>query len=423
MLSHDDNETLVRVGPGTKMGKVMRRYWHPIATSAQLPRPDCDPLRARLLGENFVVFRDSSGKVGVLNELCCHRGASLAIGRVEEGGIRCIYHGWKFAADGTLLDTPNFADPRFKTRVKQPAYAVREQSGLIWAYIGPKEQEPPFRRWAYDEVPDDQRVVLRVNVKANYLQLWEGGADSSHVGILHANLVRPGWMEARNKVDFSDVPTFADQAPEFEIEDTAFGFHYAAFRQAAEDPTKAYVRVQPLIMPTMRMIAGPTFTFTVWETPTDDVSTSTYLVMHSLVGKPLDKAMILKLLGLDDGRYWSEKDCEFRATWDDRFGQDRANMGRSWSGFSGIETEDVAVSLSYGPIFDRSTEHLVPADQAVVRLRQRLLHCVRLNEAGKPPLGLFIEDMTKVGCPSSNMNRGESWRSLVPGHAIHEAAE
>ena len=110
MLTREENETLCRVGPGTKMGRVMRRYWHPIAVSEQLSGPDSDPLRVTLLGERFVAFRDSSGRVGVLSELCMHRGASLALARVEDNGIRCLYHGWKFGVDGTIQETPNHPD-------------------------------------------------------------------------------------------------------------------------------------------------------------------------------------------------------------------------------------------------------------------------------------------------------------------------
>src|SRR6185437_13918617 len=126
MLSQENNELLTRVGKGTPMGEMMRRYWHPIAMSAELPTPDCDPLRQKLLGETFVVWRDTEGKVGVMDELCMHRGASMALGRVEDGGIRCLYHGWKFSVDGTLLDTPNTADPRIRQRLKANAYPVRE---------------------------------------------------------------------------------------------------------------------------------------------------------------------------------------------------------------------------------------------------------------------------------------------------------
>jgi len=114
MLTKENNELICRVGAGAPMGTAFRRFWLPALLSDELPAPDCDPRRVRLLGEDFVAFRDSDGKVGLLDEYCCHRNASLALGRVENGGIRCIYHGWKFAADGTVLETPNVADPAFK---------------------------------------------------------------------------------------------------------------------------------------------------------------------------------------------------------------------------------------------------------------------------------------------------------------------
>src|ERR1700691_2309415 len=144
MLSREANERLCRVGPRTPMGNMLRRFWTPICTSAQLPRRDCDPLVARLMGQTFVVFRDTLGRVGVLDELCMHRGASLALGRVEDCGIRCIYHGWKFSVDGTVLDIMNSPDERLKQRLKATAYAVREAGGIVWTYIGPREAEPPF---------------------------------------------------------------------------------------------------------------------------------------------------------------------------------------------------------------------------------------------------------------------------------------
>src|SRR5262245_50366214 len=184
MLSREDNDRLCRIGPGTSMGDVFRRYWLPVCVSTQIAKPDSDPLRVSLLGEHLVVFRDSAGKVGVLDELCPHRGASLALGRVEECGIRCLYHGWKFAVDGTIIDTPNNRDESFKKRVKAIAYPVREEGGLVWTYLGPAAKIPVFTRYAFMDAADENRTILRVNVKANYLQLLEGGFDSSHVGIL-----------------------------------------------------------------------------------------------------------------------------------------------------------------------------------------------------------------------------------------------
>ena len=204
MLSAAENELLTRVGRGTPMGGMMRRYWLPVCTSAQLPRPDGPPLRLPLLGESYVAFRDTSGKVGLLEEFCMHRRASLWLGRVEDNGIRCLYHGWKFGADGTVQETPNHCDDRLKARWA-PAFPTREAGGLVWAYVGPKENQPPFQRYEFFEGPEENRCVFRINTPANYLQLYEGGTDSSHVGILHCNLANPEW---KNKASF--VPEAAD---------------------------------------------------------------------------------------------------------------------------------------------------------------------------------------------------------------------
>ena len=152
MLNRQDNELICRVGPGTAMGHMMRRYWHPVCTSAQLPHPNAPPLRVRLLSEDYVAFRDTQGRVGVMEELCMHRGASLALGRVEEGGLRCLYHGWKFDVTGAVLETPNHADPKYRARMKAPAFPVREEGGLVWAYVGPKELQPEFSRYAFMDV-------------------------------------------------------------------------------------------------------------------------------------------------------------------------------------------------------------------------------------------------------------------------------
>jgi phthalate 4,5-dioxygenase len=417
MLSKEQNEMLTRVGKGTPMGTMMRRYWHPIAASTELPHPDCDPIRTKLLGETFVVFRDTDGKVGVLDELCLHRGASMAIGRVEEGGIRCIYHGWKFAVDGTLLDTPNHADPKVKERLKAKAYPVKEQSGLIWTYIGPKEKQPPFRHFAYDKVPDANRITLKLVVKANYLQMWEGGTDSSHVGILHSNVTRPGWLaEAGGEApEINDMVSSAwdDMSPKLEIENTGFGFHYVGIRRTNESTRN--VRLVPLFMPNGRIIQFPDFYTTVFDTPLDDTTTASYLVDASDT-RALDLVERRKRSGLEEERYY--KNNEFVATWDNYFDQDRNAMRakKSWSGFHGITQEDAVISTSMGPIYDRSTEHLVAADAAIVRLRQRLLESVQLSEAGKDPLGVEYEDLTNMIGFDRDIGESESWKPYAAHH-------
>ena len=144
MLSREDNDLVTRVGAGAPAGEMFRRYWLPVCDADEIGANDSAPLRVRLLGEDLIAFRDTNGKVGVLEEMCMHRGASLALGRVEDCGVRCLYHGWKFGVDGALQETPNHSDPRYKAMMRQPAYPAREAGGVVWAYLGPKEKEPPF---------------------------------------------------------------------------------------------------------------------------------------------------------------------------------------------------------------------------------------------------------------------------------------
>lgn len=427
-MTAKENETLTRVGPGTPMGRVMRRYWHPICTSEQLPNPDCDPVRTKLLGESFVVFRDTEGKVGVLDEFCMHRRISLALGRVEAGGIRCLYHGWKFAADGTILETPNHCDDRFRNRLKAPAYPVREEGGLIWTYIGERDKQPAFQRFAFMDGPAENRVVLRINTKANYLQLYEGGCDSSHVGILHSNRANPSWMHntfTRGDEDYNPgALAVPDNAPVLEIEDTEYGYHYVAKRKgpvSANGGETYSIRVTPIIMPTIRIIPSPAFQFFVLEVPQDDHVTSTYLLCHG--PKPINRADILRIMGLDNDRFWNSKTCDFTADWSDYLGQDRSQMKENWTGYSGIEQEDAILAVSMGPIVDRTKEHLVPADSAVVRLRKRLLDCVELVERGAEPLGVGITDFSYVKSLADTVIAPDAdWRDHVQSNRNRSVA-
>jgi nitrite reductase/ring-hydroxylating ferredoxin subunit len=417
MLSHEQNELLTRVGRGTPMGTTMRRYWHPIALSAELPERDGDPIVRKLLGDTFVLFRDTAGRVGVMDEGCLHRGASMALGRVEEGGIRCIYHGWKFDVEGTLLETPNIPDERIKERLRGNAYPVREQSGLIWTYIGPKDKQPPFRRFAYDEVPDTHHTVVRVNIPSNYLQNWEGGTDSSHVSILHSNVTRPGWLAQTDSKtalpqDFVSA-AWDDMAPKLEIEDTTFGFHYAGIRRTGREGA-VNVRVVPLFLPYGRMIPLPGFESTILEVPLDDFNTSTYLVDLS-VRDPISVEARLRRSGFGPHNY---RDYNFIVDKDQHYGQDRQAMRekRSWTGLEGLTQEDATVTVSQGAIYDRTTEHLVSSDAAVVRLRRRLLQAVEVCMAGGDPPGALAEDMTGVRCVDQDLDVGQPWRALAPGH-------
>jgi phthalate 4,5-dioxygenase oxygenase subunit len=425
MLSAEDNERLVRVGPGTAMGNMMRRYWMPVCTSAQLPVPDGRPLRTRLLGQDFVAFRDTEGRVGLLDELCMHRRVSLALGRVENNGIRCLYHGWKYGVDGTIQETPNYASRDYRARFKAPAYPVREAGGLVWAYIGPTEKEPPFPHYRFMDGPPTNRVVLRCDTRVNYLQLYEGGVDSSHVGVLHADHVQINETDKLSEEEDFDLGVMAvdDHAPDLDVVDADYGYYYAAKRAGpptAEGEETNSIRVTAVIFPTGRIIPAPgSFHYYLLEVPQDDENTATYIICHGL--EKADHDAVVEILGLHDARFWNEKDCVFRASWADYMGQDRARMdaGESFAGFSGIEQEDMVLALSMGPIVDRSQEHLVPADRAVVHLRRRLLDSVRRVEEGGDPIGLSVSDYSKVApLIDTTVPRSARWQDLLPDNAV-----
>src|SRR4051812_5503817 len=186
MLTKELNQRMCRVGPEQPMGLAMRRYWLPLMLAAELKVGD-DPKGVELLGEQFVAWRDDAGRPGLYDEACLHRGTSMRLARAEGDGLRCIYHGWKFAVDGKVLETPNVADPRFKDRIRGRTHPVREAGGLLWAYLGPREKEPAFPHWPWMDLPEANRLVTLHMEECSFVQVIEGLVDSSHLGLLHMN--------------------------------------------------------------------------------------------------------------------------------------------------------------------------------------------------------------------------------------------
>jgi phenylpropionate dioxygenase-like ring-hydroxylating dioxygenase large terminal subunit len=418
-MRKDENEMLTRVGPETPMGLVFRRYWTPIALASQVDRPDSDPVRVRFCGENYVLFRDTEGRLGLLDELCPHRGASLALGRVEQCGIRCIYHGWKFDVEGKLLDSPNYPNPAYQAKFRARIFPVEERGGLIWGYFGPQKNVPPLPDFSFMDAPASHRNIERIDLNCNYLQLLEGGMDSSHVGILHSDQARPGWQTntiTRN-TDVLNPGALAvdDNAPVLSIETTDFGFHYAAIRKGANGAPN--VRIVPFVLPSARIIPAQARVATLFEVPLDDEHTSTYIIVHGAV--PYERKHHRSLSGIGDPNLYSERDFKWRGSWENRFGQDRAAMKERWGGFGGLEQEDAAVSLSMGPIFDRTREHLVPADAAVVHTRRVLLTMARDAAAGREPPRL--PSMARIaGIADTELAPGQKWQDLVPHHRARD---
>ncbi|HEX4617677.1 MAG TPA: Rieske 2Fe-2S domain-containing protein, partial [Stellaceae bacterium] len=233
MSKQKDSEDLVHVGPGTVMGEMMRQYWIPAAMSSELER-DGAPMRLLLLGERLIAFRDSSGRVGVMDHRCPHRCASLFLGRNEEDGIRCVYHGWKFDAAGNCIDMPNTPPHQdYKQKVKAKAYQVVERNGLVWVYMGERAEAPPLPGIEASLLPESDLQIVFAQRECNWLQALEGDIDTSHFGFLHSGSVDPADVPADNLIRW----TVANRAPEYHVADTDWGTMYAAYRPAKEGQT------------------------------------------------------------------------------------------------------------------------------------------------------------------------------------------
>ena len=244
MLSKQQNDFICKVGRGTPMGELMRQYWIPALLSSELPEPDGRPVRLRLLGEDLVAFRDTTGRVGIMAHNCPHRGASLFFGRNEEEGLRCVYHGWKFDVSGRCVDMPNeppeieFQGQGSSPRVSRPG-ARRRRLGL---HGHRAETPPPLPALEPNMVPEDS-VTRRSCATAIGCRALEGDIDTSHLGFLHLGAMKPEQM----KPGTFDYYTVNDRAPRYEVVDTDFGTMYGAYRPAEEDTN--YWRMAALPVP------------------------------------------------------------------------------------------------------------------------------------------------------------------------------
>jgi phenylpropionate dioxygenase-like ring-hydroxylating dioxygenase large terminal subunit len=383
MLSQAENEYLCRIGPGTPMGTLLRRFWMPALISTELPEPDGAPIRVRLLGEDLVAFRDSTGRVGVLANNCPHRGASLFFGRNEESGLRCVYHGWKFDVDGTCVDMPNEpAESDFKHKVTATAYATEEAGGVIWVYFGPGDRRPPLPRPEWTLVPPEQRVVSRYIQENNWVQGLEGGIDSSHVSFLHSTV-------ASHKGDFagSNTNLFAlDKAPEFRVVETDFGLMIGARRRVSD--TEDYWRVTPFSLPFYTVIpqipgSARYYAGHGWV-PIDDENLSmvTYSwhptqPMRDFGPTPGHPAHHVKKAG-DALRPLQSRVNDYLI---DR----QLQRTTSYTGIENGSIQDRAIQETMGPIYDRTQEHLGSADAAIIMMRRLLIKLSQQLEEGVEP--------------------------------------
>jgi phthalate 4,5-dioxygenase len=389
MLVKEQNDILTRTGPGTPMGQLFRSYWIPALLASELAEPDGPPVRIQLLSESLIAFRDSSGRLGLIEEFCAHRRVSLWFGRNEENGLRCPYHGWKFDVTGQCVEIPS--EPAGSThcsRIRLASYPLVERGGILWTHMGPAERRPPLPEWEFALVADAHRFVSKRWQECNWLQALEGGIDSSHVSFLHRGDLEtdPVFKGAKgNQYNMGDL------MPVFDIVESPGGLYIGARRNAENG--HYYWRITQWVMPGFTMIPprGQHPVHGHFFIPKDDENCWTWSFDYR-VSSPLEPELVedmRKGAGIHtvvDPRTFrplANKDNDYLI---DREAQRR---GRTYSGVAGFAIQDSSLQESMGPIIDRSRENLVATDRGIVMARRALLKAAKaLAEHGTEPPGV-----------------------------------
>src|SRR5215471_12484606 len=251
MLSHEDNELLCRVEGDAAMGKLMRAHWIPACMSEEVSTPDGAPVRVRLLGEDMVAFRDTAGRLGVLDEHCPHRRASLALGRNEECGLRCLYHGWKVDVAGNVVERPSEShEAVLAKKVVHKSYPFREAGGFVWVWMGPPEKMRDFEPPAWAPSPHVRTSIVKVHVRCNWAQVLEGAIDSAHSSSLHSTDMVSAEVDRAGARETEWLRPSTDRAPRLEVQRTDFGFRYVAIRKPIHNAdTHDYLRITLFVAP------------------------------------------------------------------------------------------------------------------------------------------------------------------------------
>jgi len=408
MLSAEDNDLICRVGPGTLMGNLMRQYWIPGVLSSELPAPDCTPVRTMLLGEKLIAFRDTGGRVGLIQDACPHRGASMFFGRNEEDGLRCVYHGWKFDVTGACIDMPSEpAESNFKNKVRTKAYKTFERNGAVWVYMGPLEVPPPL--------PDIEANIaagyhtLAMEHDHNWLQVLEGTIDTIHAGFLHSGAAR--WQDAPEG-SFQQA-MLRERSAKFEVLNIDAGVTYGAHRPAA--PGMEYWRVATFLFPFYGISpTGGSFQRGVPTTltaavPVDDDHT---MYIHFISTKALEKYDLYPNTTGWYGRFNAPANSSNDYLLDrDLSARSQLNSGGpNFSGIPSVRHQDRAITGSMGHIYDRTHEHLGQTDLGIIRTRRRLLEAAKALDAnGTVPPGVNDPESYRVRTGEIFLPEGANW--------------
>lgn len=416
MMTPEENELMCRVEGKAPMGQLMRRHWTPVCLVEEVSEPDGAPVKAQAFGEDLVVFRDTNGRVGVMDEYCPHRRVSLVFGRNEDCGLRCLYHGWKMDVQGNVLEMVSEpAASGMAQKVKHLAYPVKEWGGFVWAYMGPQGTQPEFEPPAWAPTADAKVTIAKAIIPCNWAQILEGAIDSAHSSSLHSSDMVPARVEGAEATDTSWLRPSTDKAPRMQVERGSYGFRYAAIRRPIKNAAaNDYVRSTVFVAPATALIP-PNNLYNVANinVPMDDTTTAFYFIAWGHPSQTPDTDTWRKFLGQQVGIDLDDKYRPLRNR-DNAFWQDRAAMkAGNFTGITGFPNQDIAMWVTMGPIADRSHDRLGASDLAVVEFRKQMLEAVRDFQAGKPAIGTAEARIPASICAfQSIVPKTADWRSF-----------
>jgi phenylpropionate dioxygenase-like ring-hydroxylating dioxygenase large terminal subunit len=421
MLTKDKNDLICETGPGTPMGNLFRCYWVPTLLAEELPEADCPPVRVKLMSEHMVAFRDSEGKLGLIDEFCAHRCVSLWFGRTEDNGLRCPYHGWKYDITGQCVDVPS-ESPEYAKNIKLKSYPLVEKGGILWTYMGDPKKQPPLPEYEFCTLPSGQRFVSKRIQESNWLQGLEGGIDSSHVSFLHSSNLNTDPLFKGTK---GNEYNLSDLKPVFEVEDYDGGLIIGARRNAEDD--QYYWRITPWLMPCFTMVP-PRGDYPVhghFWVPIDDENCWAW----SFDYKPNRDLTEKERWSMEQGKGIH---CEYtpdtfipKANMANDYLMDREAQknGSTYSGVEGIAIQDSSLQesmagidpktgerISWGGTCDRTKEMLAPTDRGIMLSRRKIFDAIEaLEKKGEIPQGVDPESQ-KVRSVSILLPREEAFK-------------
>ena len=431
MLTVEENELMSRVEGDAPMGQVIRRHWIPACLSEEIGVPDGAPIAVRLLGEDLVAWRNTEGRAAVIDRHCAHRGPSLVLARNEDNGLRCLYHGWKFDADGKVVDMPS--EPPGSTCARQgmkiAAYPTQEHAGVVWVYMGPYDTMPEFDPPAWAPTADVKASIVKIKIDCNWAQILEGAIDSSHSSSLHSSDIVPARVNEAKATRSQFLRPSTDKAPRIQTETTNYGFKYAAIRRPTFNAeVNEYFRTTIYVAPiTVLIPPNNLYGLANVNVPIDDTHTMFYFIAWSENEAAVpDQETWRQFLGAQVGPDLNE-DYSNKRNGSNIYLQDRSAMKLgNFSGIHGIPNQDIAMWETMGAITDRSRDRLGASDLAVVEFRRIAVDMVKKFKAGAPALGTRAANgdtyipQADIRSFEAVLPKGTDWRDLVATKGQHE---